>query len=55
MLHIKTSPCFTSKHPHVLYQNIPMFYTKTSPCFYIDLVWLLHVVYILKKQVAEFD
>ena len=33
-LGVKTSPCFDIKHPHVMHQNIPMFYPKTWGCFY---------------------
>lgn len=35
MFCIKTSACFTIKHPHVFTQNIRMFCIITSPCFYL--------------------
>lgn len=28
-----TSPCFHKKHPGVIYNNMGMFPTRTSPCF----------------------
>ena len=48
MFYIKTSPCFISKHPHVVYQNIPMFFLTSSPCTTFDAMHFISLAYTKK-------
>lgn len=47
MLFLKTSPCFTLKHPDVLPQYIPMFWYKTSRVF-----WVLSPMMCIAKYIS---